>query len=69
MRPYFHMSDTDSVLGVARFELEQKTAEIAGISLREDRLGELEKRIEALEGEVALLKRRTWWSMLKDMFR
>ncbi len=68
MRPFFHLSDTDSTLGMARVELEQKIEAASRAPSDSARFQELEKRIAILEAEVIALKRRTWWSMLKDLF-
>jgi len=69
MRPFFHLSDTDATLGMARVELEQKVDVVGRPPAGSARFQELEKRIAILEAEVIALKRRTWWSMLKDLFR
>ncbi len=71
MRPHFHISDTDSTLGQARIEMEQRI-DPGKDSLHENlalEILDLLRRFGTLENEVLILKQRTWWSMLKEMFR
>ena len=77
MRPFFHLSDTDATLGLARFELEQKLEDgKIDKPLDLDRIDSLARELRMalrwianLEADIEALKRRTWWSMLMELFR